>query len=146
MDLSPQHSGHTSQNTKLGWKPLPAPGDISIHLPVPSGADPALLHAWHPARAANHKEFQILPRHLAQTPHPTSSCALSVSQHPGSSFPRKRSFPSHSIPCGTHGYRDRQQVLTILRLQAGFGFTCRGREKGKHPPKYLQERLCDTAR
>lgn len=78
--------------------------------------------------------IQLCPEHL-----PTSRLALSQEKF------------SHSIPYGTfpmHGYRDRQQVLTILRLQAGFGtagFTCRGREKGKHPPKYLQEQLCDTA-
>lgn len=99
MELSPHHSGHASRNTRFGWKPLPSPGDISNHLPNPSGLGPALLHAWHPRRAANHREFQVLRRHLAWTAHPTSSCALSISQHPGSSFPRKRGLPTphHSL-------------------------------------------------
>lgn len=131
-------SGHTSRNTKFGWKPLLV--TFPAISPSPSGPNPALLHAWHPGGAANHREFQILPRHLAQTPQPTSSCALSISQHPGSSFPRKRSLTTaHPAPFpmeNIHGYRDRsslssgsRQDVVLLDLPAEVG------EKGKISPK-----------
>lgn len=128
--MSPQ--GTLPKTTSLAGNLSQLLGTFPAISPSPSGPDPALLHAWHPGRAANHRESQILPRHLAQTPHPTSSCALSVSKHPGSSFPRKRILPTaHPAPFpmeDVYGYRDRaslssgsRQDLVQLDLPAEVG-------------------------
>lgn len=138
----------TSQNTKFGWKPLPAPGG-GYFQPCPksirtrSCPAPCLAprKSCKPQGIPNPAQtpgtdttphVQLCPEHL-----PTSRLVL----------PQEKEFwkpwkLSMAIGAGCRSSLSSgsRQDLVLLDLPTEVG------KKGKHPPKYLQEQLCNPAR